>query len=799
MVSVIAWLGLPAMLCALAVGVGLLAERVARVKISNALLAPLGACVAVCLLVAVYRAGATSVLAAPLLCVLALAGFALARRELGRRLSLGPGVLAGAAAYALYLAPVVLSGHWTWLGYNFVNDTANNMVFASHLAAHGATNPEGPASTATAIVGSTLGSHYPLGAFALLATVRALLGIPMEAAYQPFIATLAALAAVSLSVLARRLGVRGVFAAAIGVLAAGSSLVYDYSLTGAIKEVALVFVLATAAAMTREALDTHWRAGGAALLGVVLAAGIGIFSAAAGGYVALTGVMVAAAYAIEPDRPRPRVALTAVVVGGIVAAVAVFPALIDALGFLNDTSQGFAGTGGAHGENSTQFFGFLARELPLYQALGVWPADDFRFPLIGTNWTLTIIAMVLAGALIAAAVVVELRRRRLGALLLLVPAVGTYLLATPRLSPYADAKLLVMISPAAVFSAGMGAWYLSRTRVPLRAAALAAAAIVAAGVVWSDAKAYHQAHVAPVSRLEALAEAADHAPAAGMLMLGEWEEFAKFFARDRQINVASEAFSPNPVVLRDPSVPIFAHSFDLDAMTLEYVEFFPSLLVRTGPDVSRPPLNFRLAYRNRYYELWVRGSAPAVREHLALQGQHDRGAVPRCAEVRTLARHARPGERLVAVPAPEPAQLDVAARPPIGWNENGIPDTVTPGNPGDAAANVRVAGGRYRVWVRGGSGRELKVKVDGRRVATVQGVDTPGQWLPGGTIRLSAGRHRLQLVRPGGGLGPGNGYAAEIGPVALSPVTAQRPVEITPADAASLCGKRWDWIERVRP
>ena len=489
--------------------------------------------------------------------------------------------------------------------------------------------------------------------------------------------------------------------------------------------------------------------------------------------------------------------LTAGAAGCVAFGIAAAATLADALGFLFDTTQGFSGEGGVHGENSTQVFGYLARQLPVYQALGVWPANDFRFPMTGVRWALTIAAMAIAGVLIAVAVASELRRRRLGALLLLGPAALTFLVAAPRLAPYAEAKLLMVLSPAAVFAAGIGAWRVGRTR-RLRIPALAAGGALAVGIVASNAIAYHQVRVAPTDRLEALEDAAERAPRSGLLLLNEWEEFGKYFGRTREINTASESFSPRVIVQRDPSVPIFAHSFDLDEMTLDYVQSFPAIVLRRSPTASRPPLSFTRVYRNDYYELWRRGAQPRVLEHLSLQPLHERGAEARCADVRALARRAGPGERVAGVPAPELPGLDVAAKPPVGWNENGIEDTVTPGSPGDPAATVRVGGGRYRVWMRGGSGRALTVEVDGRDAGEVQGVNTPGQWLPGGEVQLAAGAHELRLVRPGGSLAPGDGYAAEIGPVVLEPVREAAPVTVAPDRAeATFCEGRWDWVERA--
>ena len=81
------------------------------------------------------RRGLGGCLAITLPCV--LLGFVLARRSLPARLNPGSAGLAALAAYALYMAPVALTGHWTWPGYNFVNDTAPNFLYADLLSTPG--------------------------------------------------------------------------------------------------------------------------------------------------------------------------------------------------------------------------------------------------------------------------------------------------------------------------------------------------------------------------------------------------------------------------------------------------------------------------------------------------------------------------------------------------------------------------------------------------------------------------------------------------------------------------------------
>jgi hypothetical protein len=106
--------------------------------------------------------------------------------------------------------------------------------------------------------------------------------------------------------------------------------------------------------------------------------------------------------------------------------------------------------------------------------------------------------------------------------------------------------------------------------------------------------------------------------------------------------------------------------------------------------------------------------------------------------------------------------------------------------------------GTYRVWLRGSTGRGIRISVDGREVGEARGVNSPQSWLEAGEVRLGAGRHSVEVLRGGGRLATGDGYAGELGPVALERAGEERLVTVQPADAErALCGRRWDWIERV--
>ena len=795
--SLAAWLGLPLLLHLVASGVGMTAERVARFPLRDALLAPTGACLAVLVALPVVQLHAPALVTALILVALALTGLILNRRALRARLLPGWPALAALAAYALYLAPVVLSGHWTWLGYNFVNDTAIHLAMIDHVAEHGSAMAGGLPSTHDNAVNGTLSSGYPLGTYGLLAALKWLLPLETAALYQPFIGCLAALAAMAFAALARREGASGPAAAAIALAAAGASITYQYALHGAIKELALVLVLAVVAVLVREALDARLHPGAVALAALCSATGVGVFSAAAGAYSLALGALVLLAVAIERERPARKTIAVAAGVAVAAFVVAALPIAADTLSFGNAASGAFAENAGS--PTTPTDFGHLLRHLPFYQGFGTWFRDDYRLPLAdGLPRIATSALIVLAAVLVVVAAAMELRRRRLAALFALGPALAVYVIAAPRLSPYADAKLLVALSPMLVFAAGMGAWWLSRRSVAVGAVA---AALLASGVLVSDALAYHHARLAPTDRLLALRDAVEHAPAGARILTAEWEELAKYFDGGRALNVGPEAYSPAPVEQRNPRA-IFHRSFDLDALTEEYVQRWNAILLRRSPLNSKPPANFTRRYANDDYELWVRADAPSVLDHLPLPGARYGAGPPNCTDVHVLAQRATPGERLVALRRPPVAFFDPAQPEsrPRSWGNAETPGLLVPSSQATARGEVRTPqAGRYRVWVEGGGGRAASVRVDGREVGSAQQINTPSQWLEVGTAQLGAGGHEVELSVPGASLAPGNGYPGELGRVAFELDRPLERVTVAPGRADELCGRDWDWIDRVEP
>jgi hypothetical protein len=789
-----AWVLFPAVAAAIAFGLGLLLERLTRHELGTLRL-PVGLCAGVVITLAVFSVKGQAWLALAAIAVPALAGFVLARADLG---GLRPSwfALGWLAAFGLHLAPVVLTGEWTWAGYNFVNDTATQLLLADHLAGHGVAAPDlAQPTTASEHVRIYLDTEYPLGSHALLATLSQLVPAPLAALYQPYIALLAATAGLGLAHLARRVGLPAAAAAAAGALAVGANLFYAYALQGNVKEIAFFMAFVAAVGAGREVLasDRPLRASVAAA--ICFAAAFEVYSAASAPYLAALGVLLAAAGLWQRRASIRDLALAGGALGAGALVLAI-PGLSGVIRFNEVASSTFSAPG------SETDLGHLLRPLELIQAAGVWLTGDYRVPVPEGRELLTGVLIALVIALLVLGVVWALLRREPGPLILFAVTglSAAYLLG--RLSPYASGKVIALASPVVVMGACVGAWALASR---WKAAGVLAAAAMALGVLWSNGLAYHDVKLAPVERMEALEDAGEHvADARGLVLVNEPEEFAKFYDGGAPFNTATEAITPRQIELRTPQ-GFQALYFDLDLQALDYVDGFAAIVKRRSPDASRPPAGFELSYANDWYEVWRRSdNPPEVVEHMPIQALHRAAGVPDCKQVLAMAKRAEPGDRLAAAFRPDMPLLDTGrTRRSPSWAPHpwqpGMVVTQTPGATVPRAVTVQEPG-RYRAWVAGSFGRRIEVRVDGRTIGEARGVNNLGQWLPAGTVELDAGRHELQLSRPGGSLAPGDGYRGELGPLVLEPLNAEpRLEEVAPARARDLCGRSWDWIELIRP
>jgi hypothetical protein len=786
METLLAWIAAPLLLLALCAGLGLLVEALTRFRVSDALVAPLGFCLGIVVVVPLYQLGFSALVVTPALVLLAVAGAILRRADLRARLRLGPAGYAGLGAFALYLAPVALSGSWTWSGYNFTNDPANTLTAVEWILHHGYNLPAAN-STSAIVARGAIDQAYPLGSHLLMGTVSAPLGLPVVAVYTPFIAFVAGLIAAGFTQLARSVGVRAWWAAGGAVLATGANLLYAYGSLGGLKEIATVAIITAGGGVATSAGFSPARRGAVAAVVVTLAALVPVLSAGGVAYAGLLGlVLLAVSFAARPS-PALKPSLVAAALGAVLFLVLAGSSLVSAASFASTAQDAIEGQ-----------LGQLLRPLPLGQVGGVWWAADWRGPVDGDLlWGLNRLSLFAVFALGALGLVLAVRRRSAALIGVLAATAVTAAVLAPRTSPYGDSKLLVIMTPFVVLLAGIGLW---TVRERFRAVATVIAVLLAGALLYSDALIYRAVRLAPIDRMSAMEAVADRTRGMGLVLHNENEEWSKYFYRDAQVNSSTESWlGPRLIGLRQGGLQL-GTQYDLDEQTLSSLQSYNAIVTRRGPAASRPPASFRSIYRNRYYELWRQDRSIKVLDHLGSQRALSAQAEIKCSEITRLAAAAQGDERLLA--AERPAQFRMkpgtARNRPVGWSPlPALPGTVDPHTPGEATQVIELPSGRYRVWLYGSSGRRIDVDIDGRRAGSLKHTNTSAQWVDVATLALSAGLHRVEVVRPGGSLGPGDAYAAPIGPVALEPLKPERLVSVAPGDARSLCFRKLDWVERV--
>jgi hypothetical protein len=648
-----AWLVYPALLLVVALGLGLLVDRAAGRSLPGALLLPVGVALTVALARLIVATSATARLALPVIVVLAIAGLVLG---LARLRALRPSVWIAAPALGVFLiagAPMFLSGHPTFAGYTSLPDTSHQLTLAWLFAHHGPDWQALPMGSPRLSMLGYVETAYPAAGQAVLGVTGPLGLVDLAWLYQPLLAVMVAMMALAIGALIATAVREPWLRALIAFLAAQPALVISFVLQGSIKEIAAVSLLMTAVAVTAVAAREERSTRALLPVAVAGAAAFGALGPAAGPYLAVLAVAILVLWVprLRRGRPAPGPEIAWLGAGAALGVVLAAPVLADLSAVLTATSGTLT---------QETDLGNLAGPLNPVQAFGVWLNGDFRYSPASTPS----LNFAIAGAAVAACFLGLLwaLRSRAGSVLLaalvFVP-VSVYLVR--RGSPYADAKVFALVSPALLLLAGFG--IVSLRRAGLRIESFALAAVLAGGVLTSNALAYHDVSLAPYDRYEELLDFNDRLAGRGPVVFNEYDEFAKYFLRDVPVNSQPEfphgyrhrPYTPN--ALMDPKrKPSMKTPLDPDDLRLEYQESVPFIILRRSPALSRPPANFRRVLVGRYYELWQRERTPQVLAHRVLGPDVFRpSAEPRCDDVRRLAGQARDAG----------AQLAYVARGPI--------------------------------------------------------------------------------------------------------------------------------------
>jgi hypothetical protein len=788
MTLLIAWLVFPVVLGLLSLGCGLLVQRVAAIDLPSPLLLPLGFAV-ISLTTLFMHLIATTELATPVVVGLAIAGCALFIPWRARRIEAWS-IAAGVGVFAVFAAPVVLSGRATFAGYIKLDDIATYLAMLDRAMEHGYDVSGLAPSTYEAILSSIYVQGYPLGSLLPLGTGSMLVGEDPAWVWQPYLAFLATLLAFGLYQLVSGLIRSPILRTLVAFVGAQAALFYGFALWGGIKELATAVFVVLVIALVPATLERRQRARSVLPLAVGSVALLGVVSGGGAAWLAPPLICtLLLSFRSAGVLPTFRTSL-AFVLAGAALAMPVIAATVTWL----DVGVGFA-------EDQT---GNLRGPLSRLQLFGIWLNGDFRRPPPDLDVTHVFVAVVALAA--ALGVALALRRRAWELPLAVATVAFSCTIYVEFFSPWIGAKALASASPVVLTAAVAGAAALFEGGRRVEAAIVAG--FILTGVVWSNVLQYREAFLAPSSRLTELETIGHRFAGKGPTLLTEFEPYgARHFLRKMDAEAASE-LRRRFVTLRSGDVAPTGVSPNVDEIALDAVLVYRTLVLRRSPVNSRPPSNYRPIWTGHFYEVWQRsdGDNPIV-EHLSLGSRLQPAAVPPCAEVLRLAGLARANGGLLAAvqrPAAIVIQPDGTVEAPTSFGRYGAdPSSLLLYDSHRVEARFAAPStGAYGVWVGGSFRSEVEAWVDRKRVGVARNELTwPSNFIHLGDFRLVAGSHTFQLLYSGPDLRPGStGLPAfGLGPFAVAQGTADRPITyVRPSDARALCGKSLDWVEALR-
>ncbi len=457
--------------------------------------------------------------------------------------------------------------------------------------------------------------------------------------------------------------------------------------------------------------------------------------------------------------------------------------------------------------------GNLPRPLDPAQTLGVWLSGDYR--LLPERLALQQVISALITVAVAVGGLWMVLRRAWGPLLLTVPLGAVTLYLLNRGSPYANAKVLMIASPAVLLLALLGANALREGGRPLRVAGTVALGALTAGVLVSSALAYHDVSLAPHDRYAELLDINDRLAGQGPVIFNENDEFTEYFLRSGPVwaepewphGYRGEPYVPNALVDEDRR-PSIKTPLDPDDLTLDYVMQAEYMVLRRSPLTSRPPSAFELAWEGEHYAVWERTDRDVVAHNVLGTDVLDPAARASCDDLDELVSQTDVQDgRLAFVERPLGPVLELTEMQyssTWGPYEN-YPGALTFQGPGAVQGTFEIdEPQRFQVWLEGSVSRAITVEIDGREIGRIEDhLNNPGAFLPVGEVALPPGEHEVRISMGGGTLAPGDaGYAIglrHIGPLVLSPAeNAVWEVETVLLDEwRRLCGRRLDWVEVV--
>jgi hypothetical protein len=642
------------------------------------------------------------------------------RDERGKTLREG---LPIAIVIALVLSiPFAISGRWGLLGVGFNNDLGLHLAWAEWLRSGAGPMPE---------------AGYPLGPHGLAVATAAVPGIGLGQAFVGQIFAIGILTA--LTALAALPGFGPGRRLLAATLVAASYLGASYFAQGAFKELAeALFVLAVAVGLRDPGPLPRDPAARLlfALPWLALAGGI-FFSYSFAGLawpiatVALWSLTLPTVRRALAPRALLRFLLrpATLLAIALLAALAAAATLVGPFGFVHTFNK-------VAGANT---YGPVS---PI-EALGVWPATDYRLDAPG-GAHLTGLAAAIGILALLAGTTWWVHRRELAVPLGLAACALLYLAALPTSGDYSQAKALMIAAPLAMLVA-IRPLLAELGWMPSRRLAWSALAIAfVGGAAYSSFLALRDAPVGPPGHGAELRAFLPILHGKPVLYAGQ-DRYAPYELMGADTHVPLVEF-PDEAVAENPEKPFDtgdAYSpIDFDSLSRGTLDRVPYVITGRAAWNSQAPAAFERIAGTPSYLLWKRAGETPEDRHVLLEGV-DAGARASCAapEIRILL--ANPG-RASLFPG-------VAVAPKVRWDEGGELRT------GERTSQaIELPRGRWSLSLQyfspfeltlsaPGFRRELVPALDGQRPNTIS-LANNGQFWPAGSYASEGGRVRFTVT-----------------------------------------------------
>ncbi len=725
--------------------------------------------------------GTTATLALVALVVVAAL---LLRRPYGAPGALAEGLPVAVAVAAILSIPFIVSGRWGLLGVGFNNDLGLHLAWSEWLR-----NGFGPPPD----------SGYPLGPHGLAVAVSALPGIGLGRAFIGEIFAIAMLTGLTALAALRDFGPgrRLVGAGLVAVSYLGAS----YFAQGAFKETAeALFVLAVALGLREidrrraESVDLSDGFGPPArgvvgwalfaLPALALAGGV-VFSYSFPGLAWPIAIVALWSLTVPEVRRalRPRSLLRFLLRPATLAAILLAVAL--AAAFTVVGPFGFV-----HSVNKVAGYNTYGPVSPV-EALGVWPAANYRLDAAG-GAPLAGVAAAVAIVAILAGIAWWVRRRDLAAPVALGASALLYAASIPLSGDYSQAKALMIAAPLAMLVALrplLAELPLARGLRRIGWTALAVAFI--GGAAYSSFLALREAPVGPAGHGGELQAFLPYIHGEPVLYAGQ-DRYAAYELRGADAHVPVVEFHDSEVA-PSPEKPFDtgdAYSpIDFDSFSRGTLDRFLYVVTGRAAWNSQAPANFRRLAATPSYILWKRtGPTPSPR-HTLIEGT-EAAVLGDCSlpEIRILTENAGRASLFPPSAIGPKARWDAGAILKVGDQTSQALDL----GPGRWYLSLQYFSPFGLTVSAPGFSQALKPALDGQRPNTIS-LANDGQFWPagayasrGGPVTFTVSAAKASTVQSL------TGYDAKAYIGELVAVRA-RPHRIVPLRAA--CGSWIDWYE----